>query len=63
MRQSLDHCRYCDKEIKVMAFKKSGVCSDICNKRLGLDVSSVGTQMFVSQDEEKLIKKMRRHDG
>ena len=27
------HCRVCGKKIKVMCFKGTGICSEICRKR------------------------------
>lgn len=32
-----EHCAYCGREIRVMAFKRTGWCSDRCRKALGKD--------------------------
>lgn len=52
------HCQ-CGAKIETMAYRGTGVCSDQCRKRYLGDVSSVGTYMFVSQDEKDKIMEGR----
>lgn len=54
-------CKNCDKKIQVAIFKGSGYCSIDCKKALGDDVSSVGTHMFVTRDEKKMIDQARNN--
>jgi hypothetical protein len=56
----VEHCRRCGREIKVMAFRGTGLCSIDCRKALGLDPSSSGTIMFVTKKEHKRILKKRK---
>ena len=55
------HCTNpkCGKEIAIQIFKDSGFCSVACRKAAGDDQSSVGTYMFVTKEEEKMIGKVR----
>ena len=47
------------REIKTMAFRGTGFCSVECKKEAGADVSSVGTIMFVTNEERNKIMKSR----
>lgn len=58
-----DNCTVCKTKIETMAFRGTGFCSDICKKKGGKDVSSVGTYMFVSLEERDAIVKSREDDG
>jgi hypothetical protein len=55
-------CESCGNEILVMAFRGTGACSVVCRKRLGRDVSSVGSMMFVTRGEKAAIEEARRGD-
>lgn len=50
----------CGVEITVAAFKGSGFCCVDHKKEYGMDVSSVGTIMFVSTEEKAEIDRARR---
>lgn len=52
-------CRVCFKKINVMAFRGTEFCSDVCRKKAGADVSSVGSYMFVTNEERNLINDLR----
>jgi hypothetical protein len=54
-----EKCRHCDGPVQVMAFRGTGICSVDCRKALGLDVSSVGTMMFVTTEEKEMIGEYR----
>lgn len=47
------------REIKTMAFRGTGFCSEDCKKLAGADVTSVGTIMFVTTEERHRIMKAR----
>lgn len=53
-------CENCGGYIYVTAFKGEPFCSIDCKKALGLDVSSVGTFMFVTHEEKRSIESGRR---
>jgi hypothetical protein len=54
-----DTCESCGADILVMSFRGTGACSVVCRKRLGRDVSSVGSMMFVTRDEKATITEAR----
>lgn len=54
-------CVQCGGKVLVMAFRNTGICSDECKKAAGRDTPSVGTHMFVTRDEQKLIQEVRAH--
>ena len=60
MASCKDICKNCNKNIEVTIFRGSGVCSVDCRKALGLDVSSVGTMMFVTTEEKHTVEEARR---
>lgn len=54
-----DNCKQCGTKIEMMAFRGSGFCSDQCKKDAGVDRPSVGTYMFVTTDEKRMIEEYR----
>lgn len=58
-----DICSVCENKIEVMAFKGTPFCSDTCKKKGGADVPSVGTHMFVTTAEKRMIDGARNGEG
>lgn len=54
-----DTCKVCGKPVLVMAFQGTSICSVKCKKDAGLDISSVGTMMFVTSEEKEMIGEYR----
>lgn len=59
----IEYCSVDGKVIKTMTFKGTGFCSVECRKKAGDDVSSVGTHMFVTASEKRIIDAFRKGDG
>jgi hypothetical protein len=58
-----EFCKVDGEPIEVMAFKGTGFCSVNCRKEAGDDVPSVGTHMFVTTAEKRMIDGARNGEG